>query len=103
MSGITKLMKRAVRMQQQMELVQAALAQRTVRATNGGGAVKVTAKCDCSLAAIKIERRAFNPRGARLLENMILGAANQALNRAKKISDAEMGKVTAKLSLRGLT
>jgi hypothetical protein len=103
MSSIAKLMKRALRMQQQMELVQAALAQRTVKATKGGGAVKVTAKCDGSLAAIKIDRRAWNPRGARLLENLILGAANQALNRAKKISDAEMGKVTAKLSLRGLT
>ena len=41
-------MKQAQRMQQQMEQVQAQLATRTVEATSGGGAVKVTAKCDRS-------------------------------------------------------
>ncbi|HEX7570079.1 MAG TPA: YbaB/EbfC family nucleoid-associated protein, partial [Verrucomicrobiae bacterium] len=51
MSSIGKLMKQAARMQQQMEQVQAQLAARTVEATSGGGAVKVTAKCDGSLAA----------------------------------------------------
>ena len=42
-------------MQQQLEQVQAALAARTVDATSGGGAVKVTAKCDGTLASIEQE------------------------------------------------
>jgi nucleoid-associated protein EbfC len=37
-----------------------------------------------------------------LLEDMILTAANQALGQAKEISNSEMGKVTAGLSLPGL-
>ena len=101
MSSIGKLMKQAARMQQQMEQVQTALAQRTVEATSGGGAVKVTAKCDGSLAAIKIDPQALNPSDAQLVEDMILTAANQALSQAKEISSAEMGKVTAGLSLPG--
>ena len=48
-------------MQQQMEQVQAALAARTVEATSGGGAVKVVAKCDGTLASIKIDPAALNP------------------------------------------
>jgi nucleoid-associated protein EbfC len=103
MSSIAKLMKRALRLQQQMELVQVALAKRTAKATNSDGGVKVTAKCDGSLARIQIKRQALNLRSTRSLESMILEAANQALGRAKKISDAEMEKVTDKLSLRGLT
>jgi len=102
MSSIGKLMKQAARMQQQMEQVQAALAQRTVEATSGGGAVKVTAKCDGSLAAIKIDPQALNPSDAQLVEDMILTAANQALSQAKEISNTEMGKVTAGMSLPGL-
>ncbi len=102
MSSIAKLMKRAVRVQRQMELVQAALAQRTVKATNRDGFVKVTAKCDGSLTMIKIKRQALNLRSTKKLESMILEAANQALSRAKEISDTEMTKVTDKLSLRGL-
>jgi len=102
MSSIGKLMKQAARMQQQMEQVQSALAQRTVEATSGGGAVKVTAKCDGSLAAIKIDPQALNPSDAQVVEDMILTAANQALSQAKEISNAELGKVTAGLSLPGL-
>jgi DNA-binding YbaB/EbfC family protein len=102
MSSIGKLMKQAQRMQQQAEEIQAALANRTVEATSGGGAVKVVAKCDGSIASIKIDPQALNPSDAQLLEDMILIATNQALNQAKEISSAEMGKVTAGFNLPGL-
>ena len=102
MSSIGKLMKQAARMQQQMEQIQAELAARTVEATSGGGAVKVTAKCDGTLAAIKIDPQALNPSDAQLVEDMILTAVNQALGQAKEISNAEMGKATAGFSLPGL-
>jgi nucleoid-associated protein EbfC len=102
MSSIGKLMKQAARMQQQMEKVQAELAARTVEATSGGGAVKVVAKCDGTLASIKIDPQALNPSDAQLVEDMILTAANHALTQAKEISTAEMGKVTQGMSLPGL-
>jgi len=95
-------MKQAARMQQQMEQIQAELAARTVDATSGGGAVKVTAKCDGSLAALKIDPQALNPGDAQLLEDMILTATNQALAKAKEISNAEMGKATSGFSMPGL-
>ena len=101
MSSIGKLMKQAAKMQQQMEQIQAALAARTVEATSGGGAVKVTAKCDGTIAAIKIDPQALNPSDAQLLEDMILAASNQALNQAKEIANSEMGKITSGLSLPG--
>jgi DNA-binding YbaB/EbfC family protein len=102
MSSIGKLMKQAQRMQQQMEQIQSELAKRTVQATSGGGAVKVVAKCDGSIASIKIDPQAINPSDAQLLEDMILTAANQALSQAKEISNAEMGKATAGFNLPGL-
>ena len=102
MSSIGKLMKQAAKMQQQMEQIQAQLAARTVETTSGGGAVKVVAKCDGSLAAIKIDPQALNPSDAQLVEDMILTAANQALSQAKEISNTEMGKATAGFNLPGL-
>jgi nucleoid-associated protein EbfC len=102
MSGMGKFMKQAARIQQQMEAMQAQLAARTVEATSGGGAVKVTAKCDGSIAAIKIDPQALNPSDAQLLEDMVLTAANQALAQAKEISNTEMGKLTSGLSLPGM-
>ena len=102
MSSIGKLMKQAARMQQQVEQIQNDLAKRTVEATSGGGAVKVVAKCDGTIASIKIDPQALNPSDAQLLEDMILTAANQALTQAKEVSNAEMGKITAGMSIPGL-
>lgn len=96
------MLKQAQRAQQQMEQIQAQLAERTVEATSGGGAVKVTAKCDGTLAAIKVDPQALNPSDAQLLEDMVLTAANQALAQAREISNTEMSKITAGLSLPGL-
>ncbi len=101
MSSIGKLMKQAARMQQQMEQVQSQLAARTVETTSGGGAVKVVAKCDGTIASVKIDPQAMNPADAQLVEDMVLTAVNQALSQAKEISNAEMGKVTAGLNLPG--
>ena len=89
-------------MQQQMEQIQASLAARTVEATSGGGAVKVTAKCDGTVASIKIDPQALNPADAQIVEDMVLTAVNQALGQAKDISNAEMGKATAGFNLPGL-
>jgi len=100
--SLGKLMKQAAKMQQQMEQIQAQLATRTVEATSGGGAVKVTAKCDGTIAAIKIDPQALNPSDAQIVEDMILTAANQALAQAKDISNTEMGKATAGFSLPGM-
>jgi nucleoid-associated protein EbfC len=102
MSSIGKLMKQAARMQQQMEEVQTQLAARTVEATSGGGAVKVTAKCDSSIASIKIDPAAVSPSDVTLLEDMLVTAVNQALNQAKEVSQAEMGKLTHGLNLPGI-
>jgi DNA-binding YbaB/EbfC family protein len=102
MPNLGKLMKQAARVQQQIEQTQIALASRTVEASSGGGAVKVVAKCDGTVASIKINPQAINPADAQLLEDMILTAVNQALEEARKISNAEMGKATQGFSLPGM-
>ena len=102
MSSIGKLMKQAARIQRQMEDVQAQLAARTIESTSGGGVVKVVAKCDGTLASIKIDPQAVNPSDVQLIEDMILAAANSALSQAKEVSTAEMGKVTQGFSIPGL-
>jgi len=102
MSSIGKLMKQAQRTQKQMEDVQSSLAAKTVEATSGGGAVKVVAKCDGTVAAIKIDPAALNPNDAQILEEMLISAVNNAMGQAKEISNQEMGRVTQGLSIPGL-
>ena len=65
-------------------------------------AVKVVARCDGTIESIKIDPAALNPSDAQIVEDMILTAANQALNQAKEISNQEMGKATEGFSIPGL-
>ena len=89
-------------MQQQMQDVQAGLASRTVEATSGGGAVTVVAKCDGSVASIRIKPEAVNPTDVPMLEDMVVTAVNRALESARQISNDEMGKLTSGLGLPGM-
>jgi DNA-binding YbaB/EbfC family protein len=100
--SLGKLMKQAQKAQQQMAIIQAELAVRTVEATSGGGAVKVVATCDGTIKSVKIDPQALNPSDAQVVEDMILIAVNQALTQGKDIANAEMGKATAGFSLPGM-
>jgi len=102
MSSVGKLMRQAAKIQQQMEEVQNELANKTVESTSGGGAVKITAKCDGTLAAVKIDPQAVNPEDVQLLEDLILTAVNSALAEAKETSNKEMEQVTSGLQIPGL-
>lgn len=103
MSSIGKLMKQAARMQQQMQEVQAGLVNLTGEGTSGGGAVKVIARGDGSIASIKIDPQAASGGDVTMLEDLVLSAANQALTRARDLANTEMSKVTAGMNIPGLT
>ena len=91
-------MKQAARIQRQMEEVQAHW-RRAVEGTSGGGAVTATAKCDGTLTSVKIDPDAVNKDEMDLLEDMIVSAANAALEKAKEISNDELGQVTSGLKI----
>ncbi len=94
MASIGKLMKQAAKMQRQMQEAQAQLADQTVEASSGGGAVKVTASCDGAVKSISIDPDAVDTEDISMLEDMVLGAVNQALDKGRETQAAEMGKLT---------
>ena len=87
-------MKQAAKMQRQMQEAQEQLADQLVEASSGGGAVKVTASCDGSVKSIKIDPEAVDTEDISMLEDMVLGAVNQALDKGRETQAAEMGKLT---------
>ncbi len=87
-------MKQAAKMQRQMQEAQAQLADQTVEASSGGGAVKVTASCDGAVKSISIDPDAVDTEDISMLEDMVLGAVNQALDKGRETQASEMGKLT---------
>jgi DNA-binding YbaB/EbfC family protein len=92
-------MKQAQKMQADAARMQAELATKTVEFTAGGGAVKVVAKGDGMLASITVDKNAVNPDDVEMLQDLLLAGVNGALDAAKKMSEAEMAKLTAGLQL----
>ena len=101
MASINKLMKQAMKAQQQAQEVDAAMADRTVEASSGGGAVKVVATCKGHLKSIKIAPEAADPEDIESLEDMVMLAVNNAMEEGQKIQAEEMAKVTAGLNMPG--
>ena len=102
MAGLGKFLKQAQKMQTEMTRVQEELAQREVEASAGGGAVKAVARCDGTIASIKIDPKVVDPKDVEMLEDLILGAVTNALQTAKKTQEEELGKVTAGMNLPGM-
>ncbi len=95
-------MKQAIRAQQQAEQVQAEMAERTVEASSGGGAVKVVSRCDGSVQSIKVDPEALSPDDAEMLEDMLLSAVNSAISQGQEIQKNEMAKITSGMGLPGM-
>ena len=101
MPNLNKLMKQAMKAQQQAQEVDAAMADRTVESSSGGGAVKVVATCKGQLKSIKIDPEAADPEDIESLEDMVMLAVNNAMEEGQKIQAEEMAKVTAGLNMPG--
>ncbi len=102
MAGLGKFLKQAQKMQEKIQQVQEELAHREVEGSAGGGAVKAVARCDGSLASIKIDPKVVDPNDVEMLEDLVRGAVTNALEIAKQTQTAEMNKVTAGLNLPGM-
>ena len=102
MGGMNNMLKQVQKMQKEMEKVQDEMKERTVEATSGGGAVKVTASGKKEILDIIIDPSAVNPDDVEMLQDMIIAAVNEALRKADEMMTSEMGKITGGLNIPGM-
>jgi len=100
--NLNKLMKQAQKMQEQMAKTQAELESKTVEVSTGGGKVKVTANGAGDVLAIKIDKEVVDPNDVEFLEEVVLGAVQQAVQQGKALAQSEMSKITGGLGIPGL-
>ena len=100
--NLDKLMRQAQKMQEQMTKTQAELEKKTIEVSAGGGKVKVTANGAGEIIAIKIDKEVVDPNDVEFLEEIVLSAVKQAIERGKALTQSEMTKLTGGLSIPGL-
>jgi len=96
------MMKQAQQMQADMESAQAALAEESVQGSAGGGMVMATATGQLELTSIVINRDVVDPEDVELLQDLVLSAVREALEKAKELQQERMGSITGGLQLPGL-
>lgn len=95
-------MKQAQKLQSKMMEMQAELGNRTVSAQAGGGMVEAVVNGRQELVSLRIDKEVATPDDVDMLQDLILAAVNEALNRAREMMAQEMSKLTGGLQIPGM-
>ena len=91
--NMSKLLKQAQEMQQQIEEVQGKLSDMIVEADSGGGMVTVKVNGKQEVLEVNIDPEAM-AEDSEMLEDLIISALNKALSKAQSDSQEKMNSVT---------
>ncbi len=89
-------------MQKRLNKIQEELAAETVEGTAGGGAVTIVATGQQAIQSIKISPEAVDPEDVEMLQDLILAAANEALNKSRELAAQRLGALTGGIKLPGM-
>jgi DNA-binding YbaB/EbfC family protein len=95
-------MKMIQQMQQRLQKVQEDLGNEVVEGSAGGGAVTIAMTGHMRAQSVKIEPAAVDPEEVELLEEMVLSALNDAVQKAQDLAGKRMASVTGGLKIPGL-
>ncbi len=95
-----ELMRQAQEMQSRAAEIQERLGALEVEGSAGGGLVTVTATGQQKIAGVQIDPSLLNDR--EMLEDLLVAAVNQALEKAKALATEEMSKLTGDMNIPGM-
>jgi len=89
-------------MQEQLAKIQQGLADETVEATAGGGAVKIVMTGQQQVKAVVLDRDAVDPDDVEMLQDMIVAAFNEAMAQSQELAAKRLSALTGGLKIPGL-
>jgi DNA-binding YbaB/EbfC family protein len=100
--GMGNLQRMAMQMQQEMERVQAELAEAEVEGSAGGGVVRAVVTGKQSLVSVTIDPSAVDADDVEMLQDLVTAAVNEALDASRRLAEQKMGAMQALGGLSGL-
>jgi len=88
-----EILQQAQKMQEEMNRLQQAVAEKTVEATAGGGMVKVIASGKMDIISIEIDPQILQMNDKAMLQDLVKAGVNEALASAKQLLSQEMNKM----------
>jgi nucleoid-associated protein EbfC len=102
LSSLQGLLEAAQRIQGEVARVKAELASKSVSAETGGGLVSCTANGKGDLTGLSIDPTllgGLQPEGKKMVEDLVVGAVNLALDRARQMAQDDLVRATGGLPL----
>src|SRR6202011_4991779 len=94
-----KMLKQLQQMQARMAKVQEELGAKTVTGTAGGGLVEGGAHGPQKVLSVTVKPEVVDPADLEMLQDLVLAAVNDAMEKARELATKEMGAVTAGMGL----
>ncbi|HEX9436810.1 MAG TPA: YbaB/EbfC family nucleoid-associated protein [Candidatus Limnocylindria bacterium] len=99
MKDLRDLQRIAREMQANMEKAQTQLAEETVEGKAGGGAVVVVMTGTQEVRSVRIAAEAVDPSDVETLQDLVLAAVKDAVERSKQLAADRLGGITGGLKL----
>jgi hypothetical protein len=87
------MLKQAQKLQSKMLKMQEEVANETVEASAGGGMIRVVANGRQQILSIEIEKEVVNPEEVEMLQELVMAAINEALDKSQKMVSERMSKL----------
>lgn len=100
--NFASMMKQAQKMREEMDRVQAELAEERIEASVGGGAVKAVMTGDMRLERVVMDPATVDPGDVAMLEDLVAAAVNEAIRQAQEMASERMAAVTGGMDIPGL-
>lgn len=91
------MMQQLQKLQQQIETTQAELAEETVTATVGGGAVKIEITGDQRCRSVEIDASLLEEGDVEMLQDLLLTAINSGLDQSREMAADRLGPLASGL------
>ncbi|HEX6986559.1 MAG TPA: YbaB/EbfC family nucleoid-associated protein [Planctomycetaceae bacterium] len=102
LGNMAALLRQAQEMQTRVRELQERLAGLRVEGTAGGGMVSVTVSGQQKVLACRIEPSLLASGDAEVVQDLVVAAANQALDKARETAQEELSKLSGGMDLPGL-
>lgn len=96
------LMRQMQKVQEQMSQIQEETEQEVITVTSGGGMVEVAINGALEIQGINIKPEVVDPEDVEMLEDLVLAAVNEAVQKAQDLMSDKMEGLTGGLNIPGL-
>jgi DNA-binding YbaB/EbfC family protein len=102
MNNMQGMMKQMQKMQKKMQEEQEKLKDEQIEGSAGGGMVKVVVSGDKQVLDVEVSEEVVDPDDIDMLQDLIVAATNEAMNKADELTSERLGKHTKGMNIPGM-